>query len=102
MSVTAKRVGGTNHTWRTLPTAQAMRWPSGLKRAALTDPLKLKWCSSTLRRLLMSRERPSSSMASSRAPSGLRHSVRICEISSLLSYLWKDHHLDAVSVQKRW
>ena len=65
-------------TWRTLPTAQAIYWPSGLNRATLTVPLKLKWCSSTLRRLLMSRERPSTSIASSRPPSGLRQSVRIC------------------------
>ena len=65
-------------TCTSLPTPTARNRPSGLNLATATAPLKEKWCSSALRRLLTSSARPSSSMLSSRAPSGLMHSVRIC------------------------
>jgi hypothetical protein len=65
-------------TCSSLPTATATNLPSGLNAAAVTGPLKLKWCSSTRRVRATSSARPCSSMDSSSWPSGLRQSVRTC------------------------
>lgn len=79
------------------PTAQAMYWPSGLKRAAATGFLNVKWCSSARRSRLISRLRPSSSIDSSSWPFGLTQMVRTCGLHQ--SALMNARIADAAATQ---